>query len=229
MVTTDLHSSHTAIESAFSRRLPPHAEGTALRTATFGRWRVRSLLLAALFCALTIVGAYIRVPLVYVPLTLQTFFVLLSGMMLGPFYGPLSQVGYLLLGLAGLPVFSQGGGLAYIFKPTFGYLLGYPLGSRIVGKLLHAGDSDRGLPERSTQRLLVAGAAGMLAILVPGVVLLYLNLHFLADSQISWSTALWSGLIIFLPGDAFKLAGAIVVYRFLQRYRVSPRDVPQAH
>ena len=175
------------------------------------------------------VGAYIRIPLLHVPLTLQTFFVILSGMVLGPFYGPLSQVAYVMLGLAGLPIFSQGGGLGYIFQPTFGYLLGYPLASGIIGKLLHGGDLDCGVPEHSTRRLVVAGALGMLAIFVPGVLVLYLNLHFLAASPIAWPTVLWSGFLIFLPGDALKLTGAIVVYRVLQRFAVSRRLVPQTH
>lgn len=207
------------MQSALSNTSPSPA--AALLATGLGRSHVRNLLLAGLFCTLTVVGAYIRIPLVYVPLTLQTFFVMLSGMMLGPFYGPLSQVGYVLLGLAGLPVFSHGGGLAYIFRPTFGYLLGYPLASGIIGKLLRNG-------EPSLRRLVTAGAGGMLAIFIPGVVILYLNLHFLADSSISWLTAVWSGFVIFLPGDALKLAGAIAAYRLLRRHVMPSRIVSQA-
>jgi len=195
----------------------------ALSSPSGGRDRVRCLLLAALMCGLTVVGAYIRLPLLHVPLTLQTFFVILSGMVLGPFYGPLSQMAYLLLGLAGLPVFSQGGGLGYIFKPTFGYLLGYPLASGIIGMLLHGGSVDCSIKQVSTPRLIFAGALGLLAIFIPGVLALYWNLNFLAASPISWPAAVWSGFLIFIPGDVIKLAGAIAVYRVLQRFAPSRR------
>jgi biotin transport system substrate-specific component len=189
----------------------------ALPVRQSSRTRVWHLLLAALMCGMTMVGAHIRIPLLHVPLTLQTFFVILSGMLLGSFYGSLSQIAYVLLGLAGLPVFAQGGGLGYIFKPTFGYLLGYPLASGVIGWLAHRNAVESGAKIASTPRLVFAGAMGILAIFVPGVFVLYLNLNYVAATPITWSTALWSGFLIFLPGDALKLAGAIIVYRVLQR------------
>lgn len=181
------------------------------------RTRVRCLLLAALMCGMTMIGAQISLPLPYVRLTLQTFFVILSGMILGPFYGALSQVAYVLLGLAGLPVFSEGGGMGYIFKPTFGYLLGYPIASAVIGRFLHGSDAGCVLKEVSTSRLIFGGALGIAAIFIPGVLVLYLNLNFVAGVPMSFSAVLWSGCLIFLPGDALKLAGAITVYRVLQR------------
>jgi biotin transport system substrate-specific component len=181
------------------------------------RARVRWLLLAALMCAMTIVGAYIRIPLMNVPVTLQTFFVILSGMVLGPFYGALSQIAYVLLGLAGAPIFAKGGGLGYVLQPTFGYLLGYPLASGIVGRVVHGRNREGEIPRRSTPRLFLAGALGMMGIFVPGVIVLYLNLNLLSASPISWPMALWSGFLIFIPGDIVKITGAIVLYRALQR------------
>lgn len=169
-------------------------------------------------CGMTAVGAQLRVPLPFVPLTLQTFFVILSGMILGPFYGALSQAAYLFLGLAGLPVFSQGGGMGYLFKPTFGYLLGYPLASVVIGRLLFGRDRSCGVRMVSTSRLAFAGALGLAAIFIPGVIVLYVNLNFVAGKPISVPAVLWSGALIFLPGDALKLAGAIFVHRALQRF-----------
>lgn len=197
-------------------RLRP-AANQHIHPADESRTRVRCLLLAALMCGMTMIGAQFSFPLPYVRLTLQTFFVILSGMILGPFYGALSQAAYVLLGLAGLPVFSEGGGMGYIFKPTFGYLLGYPVASAVIGRVLHGNDAGCALKEVSTARLIFGGALGIAAIFIPGVLVLYLNLNFVADAPISFSAALWSGCLIFLPGDALKLAGAITVYRVLQR------------
>lgn len=80
----------------------------------------------ALMAALTAVGAYILIPVGPVPITLQTFFVLLSGRLLGKKYGILAQITYLLLGAFGLPIFSGGqGGLGVIAGPTGGFLISF--------------------------------------------------------------------------------------------------------
>ena len=82
--------------------------------------RLRNLLLMAIFAALTAVGAFLRIGSV----TLQVFFACAAGMLLGPIWGAGSQGLYVLLGLLGLPVFTQGGGPMYVAQPTFGFLLG---------------------------------------------------------------------------------------------------------
>ena len=81
-------------------------------------------------------GAFIKIPFLIVPFTLQTFFVLLSGNLLGARYGALSQALYIMIGLIGLPIFALGGGPGYIVQPTFGYLIAYPLGAFISGILI---------------------------------------------------------------------------------------------
>ena len=86
---------------------------------------VRNLSLMALFAALTAVGAFITIPVPPVPFSLQIFFAILAGALLGSRQGAMSIVIYLLLGLCGLPVFTKGAGLSYLLQPTFGYLLGF--------------------------------------------------------------------------------------------------------
>ena len=86
--------------------------------------RTRSLLLAALFAALTAVGAFLRIPVGPISFTLQVFFTCTAGLLLGPWYGAASQAVYVLLGLIGVPIFTEGGGLMYVAKPSFGFLLG---------------------------------------------------------------------------------------------------------
>lgn len=89
-----------------------------------------------LFALLTALGAYVAVPLgiTPVPMTLQTLFVLLAGALLGPVAGASSQLLYLGLGVAGAPVFAMGAaGLPWIFGPTGGYLMSFPMAAALVG------------------------------------------------------------------------------------------------
>ena len=73
-----------------------------------------------LFTTLIILGAFIKIPVPVIPFTLQFLFVSLAGLLLGAKYGGLSVFIYAALGLAGLPVFTAGGGITYVVFPTFG-------------------------------------------------------------------------------------------------------------
>ena len=97
--------------------------------------KVKELVLFSLFTALTAIGAFIRVPVPLCPFTLQLLFTTLSGLILGSRKGAASVAVYVVLGLSGVPVFTQGGGPGYIFQPTFGYLLGFIAGAWLTGKL----------------------------------------------------------------------------------------------
>ena len=97
------------------------------------------------FVLATAFGAYVRIPLPGnpVPITLQTMFVLLAGAVLGKRLGPLSQAGYILLGVLGIPVFQNFSfGMPYIFGPTGGYLAGFVLAAYFLGRLAEPKDSD---------------------------------------------------------------------------------------
>ena len=85
----------------------------------------RRMIRASLFTALMILGAFIRVPIGPVPVTLSSLFVLLAGLLLGAGWGAAAVSMYLLLGALGLPVFTAGGGIALFAGPTGGYLLGF--------------------------------------------------------------------------------------------------------
>lgn len=97
------------------------------------RSKIKDLTLMALFAALTAVGAFITIPVPPVPFSLQIFFAILAGALLGSRRGAISVGVYVLLGLCGLPVFTKGAGLSYIFQPTFGYLAGFILGAWLCG------------------------------------------------------------------------------------------------
>ena len=96
---------------------------------------VRDISHVGIFTALTAVGAFISIPIGPVPITLQSFFVLLSGIILGSKKAMFSQITYLLLGLIGFPIFAGfSGGIQTIFKPSFGFIIGYIVAAYVVGK-----------------------------------------------------------------------------------------------
>lgn len=122
----------------------------------------RDCVLCALFAALIAVGAFLRVPLPIVPFTLQLPFVCLAGLLLGPRRGAIAVILYIFIGLAGLPVFTQGGGPGYVLRPTFGYLLGFVPAAALTGAIAGRGDS-------ASARLLAASAAGILVTYAAGI------------------------------------------------------------
>lgn len=99
--------------------------------------QLREMIMIGIFAALMFIGAKISIPTPFgVPLTFQLFFCVYAGLLLGAKGGLLSQLVYILLGLIGVPVFSYGGGIQYIFNPTFGYIIGFALASFIIGLLV---------------------------------------------------------------------------------------------
>jgi biotin transport system substrate-specific component len=153
----------------------------------------------ALFAALTAAAGFIRIPLVPVPITLQTFVVYLSGDLLGPRSGTASQILFLVLGLIGLPLFTGGGGIAYALNPAFGYLAAFPLGAWIVG---HSHN-------KSLSIRMMAYALSVMAILTVGATVLYANLRWIAGKPVSILWIVTSGFLLFLPGEALKAGAAM--------------------
>jgi biotin transport system substrate-specific component len=181
----------------------------------------RELSLVALFAALTGIGGFIRIPIPYVPLTLQTLMVMFSGLILGGKLGALSQLVYILVGLMGIPRFAHGGGPGYVLQPTFGYLLGFVCGAYIIGKITE----NRVSLTRSL--LFLALLAGTLAIYVPGVTVLYYNLNVIQQKAVSLSTAIKIGCLAVLPGDLIKIGLVLYLGPLLhQRLRASRAEDP---
>ena len=134
-------------------------------------WEAEWAAWALLFAALTGMGAIMRVPLSPVPLTMQVFFVLLSSIVLGPVWGPLSQLAYLAMGLCGAPFFAAPphAGPAVLFGPTGGYLWGFVLASAVTGWLSAAvRRRARGRRSAANAYLLLSGLAGVVAIYAAG-------------------------------------------------------------
>jgi len=184
------------------------------QTVSRQQLRIRLSVLASLFAALTAAGAFIRIPIPYVPLTLQTLFVILAGSLLGPGYGAASQLIYLTVGLAGVPVFANGGGPGYIFQPTFGYLLAYPLAAFVIGYLVWGNDRfSKGVPP-SLSRILFSNVVGVAVIYAVGVFVLYFNLNYIIGKETSWGSAVWIGFVVFIPSSLIKIvAGSFLAIR----------------
>ena len=174
---------------------------------------IQKLALSALFAALTVVGAYIRIPTPWSAFTLQVLFVYLSGTLLGPKYGALAQGVYVALGLFGLPVFTGGGGFDSVLRPTFGFLLSYPFMAAAVGAV--CGD---GTP--SARRVALGCLAGMAVNYLIGLPYMGLIINlYLGQSMGLWEL-LWSGMIMFLPFDFIKvLLTALLARRLLPALR----------
>lgn len=159
------------------------------------------LVLSAMFAALTAVSAFLRIPAGYTYVTLPVMFVVMAGMLLGPYYGAMSQLVYVLLGLAGLPIFTEGGGLSYVLKPTFGFLLSYIPAAFVTGLLVRRWGHGFG-------RLLLAGLAGVVVIYAIALPYAYLIQNLYLNHPLTVGKLLMSYCVIFLPFDALKILAA---------------------
>ncbi len=162
---------------------------------------LKGMILAAMFAALTGILTQIQfqVPLSPVPINLALFSVYLAGALLGPRYGTLSMVVYVLLGAVGLPVFSNfTGGLHKLVGPTGGYIAGYVLCAFLVGLL-----------SRKWNFYFVMLSAAMLV----GLAACYAlgTAWFMIATKNSLAASLGMCVIPFLPGDAFKIIAAVLL------------------
>jgi biotin transport system substrate-specific component len=169
------------------------------------------LVLTALFTALIIVGSYLAIPFIPVPLVLANAFTLLAGLLLGPVYGGAAVLLYLALGALGLPVFAGGsGGFGQFAGPTGGFLVGYLVSAVVAGLVAHGpsrAGARPGLP-----RLAVAALLGMVALYAVGLPWLHLVLK--AKVPTVWAACLL--MAPYMLGDAVKVAAAAVLSRRLQ-------------
>ena len=223
---------------AASGDLGPAKTVPVSRSAGAGVAGLRPLVLAGLMAGLTAVLSYLRTPLPFtpVPITGQTLGVMLSGLLLGPRWGFAAQLAYLLLGLAGAPVFAGGSaGPAPLLGPTGGFLLSYPLAAGLTGLLVRPGTwrLPKGRPGPA-----VAGRPGggdrpaapspdgeagflraLLAAVTGGILLVYAaGAPWLAVvTGTAWSKIWGAAVLPFIPGDLAKAVLAAWLSRRLRR------------
>lgn len=170
--------------------------------------KTKTLIYCSLFTALIAVGAFIKIPVPVVPFTLQYLFTMLAGLLLGSRQGTISVVAYMLLGLAGLPIFSEGGGLGYVFKPSFGYIIGFCLGTYVTGRIAEH------LKKKTVFRYLFANLAGLMVVYACGMIYYYIVCNYVINTPIGiWPLILYCFLLA-VPGDiALSILGAVVAKR----------------
>jgi len=170
--------------------------------------RAKDLILPALFAALTGVLSFVSIPLPFspVPVTGQSLGVMLAGAILTPHQAGLSMVTFLLLGIAGAPVFSGGtAGFGVLAGPTGGYLFGFLVGAVTIALLR----GNNKLPQLITAVLL----GGLVAVYIPGA--LWLS----RVTGLDLAGAVSVGVLPYLPGDVIKAAIVVAAAARLHRFR----------
>lgn len=172
--------------------------------------KTKNLIMCALFSALIAVGAFIKIPVPVVPFTLQLLFTMMAGLLLGGKLGAASVGVYIFMGLLGLPIFAEGGGLAYVLKPSFGYIIGFAVASYVTGVIANQ------VPNPGYTRLLAANFFGLGIVYLFGMVYYYLMSNFYLGSPIGlWPLFLYC-FILAVPGDiVLCILGAILGKRLI--------------
>ncbi len=155
----------------------------------------KKIILAGLFAALSAIGAFIKVPIPVLPFTLQLLFTTLAGLILGGKLGAISVFCYIIIGLLGFPVFTNGGGPAYVLQPTFGYLAGFCAGAFATGKIARA------VPNPSLKRLLAATFTGLAIVYALGIAYYWFIYQFYIGSPLGFWTLFLYCFLLAIPGD----------------------------
>lgn len=156
---------------------------------------VSTIGLTILGAALTALFAQFVIPMWPVPITGQTFAVLVAGAALGSRIGVSSQLLYIAVAAAGAPIFADGGsGVEHLMGPTVGYLVGFPIAAGLVGWL-----AEKRL-DRTVRSAVGVFFLGTAVIYTTGVIGL------MATLDLSLAEAMSSGVVPFLPGAVIKAA-----------------------
>ena len=161
--------------------------------------KIKNLVLSALFAALIAIGTYIKIPTPLLPLTFQTLFVVLSGLILGKKYGAIAVCVYVAAGLIGLPVFTGSA-----LNPTFGYILGFIPGAWLAGFIAEKFKA-------CFLTFFLGAIAGIAVIYALGIPYYYFMSKYYLGNELGAKTLLIYFVLMPLPGDIFKsvLAGFI--------------------
>ncbi len=188
---------------------------------------VSDALLIGAFVLIMWPAAHAKVEAEPVPYTLQVLMVLLAGLLLGPWRAGAAMALYAIVGFAGAPIFARGGGPAYFFSPTAGYIYGFVVAAVVVGltaqilsrRFEASSDGSQGVIERFAKVELPAALAGIPVIYIFGVNHLALYYLLATDQSNPWGQAWLNGAGVFIWYDAIKaaIAATIVSSAGLQR------------
>jgi biotin transport system substrate-specific component len=180
---------------------PPHANLVCLIWPETKNNVLRNVVLAVAGSVVVAVAAQINVPMIPVPMTLQTLAVLAIGMSYGARLGAAALTLYMLEGMAGLPLFAQmKSGVATVMGPSGGYIVGFILAAGLIGYLVERGWA------RDVFRAIAATLKCGALIYVPG-------LAWLHGFAANWNQTLEWGLTPFVFGDVVKAVLAALMIR----------------
>lgn len=179
----------------------------------------RDIAVCGLFAALIAVGAFIKISIPVQPFsmhfTMQWFFVLLAGFLLGSKLGCMSVCTYLAIGLVGFPIFAAGGGPAYLIRPTFGFLLGFAAAAYVIGKLCELMH-----PVKAWQ-MMIPGVCGLAVYYLSGMIYFYLISNYVIFMPVGWKVVLINCcLITIFPDFMLCVMAAVVAVRLRPALRV---------
>ncbi len=171
--------------------------------------KTKDIILIPIFTALIAVGAFIKIPTPIVPFTLQIVFTTLAGLLLGSKRGALSVALYVGIGLIGVPVFTQGGGLSYVFQPTFGYLVSFIIGAYVAGLIVERSS------EKNLKTFLIASFVNLVIVYVIGFAYGYSIINFYLNAGKSFSKLVVPFVLLPLPGDILSLSITSIIAKRL--------------
>ena len=178
-----------------------------------------TLTLSALFCTLICVGSFIRIPMPnMMPITLQTFFVLLTALILPTKASVLANITYIVLGLIGLPIFSGGGGLGYVLMPNFGFIIGFVIATVIMSLITEK------LNNHKLWQYIAISLLGIIIIYIIGILYFAFITNVYNNNNYS---AIWFIQTVFLPFLPKEIV--CVVLASLSAYKIRPyiTKIPQ--
>lgn len=170
--------------------------------------KTKSIIYCGLFTALIAVGAFIKIPVPVVPFTLQYLFTMLAGLLLGAHLVPCRFSLTWCLVLQDFLSLSEGGGLWYVLKPSFGYIIGFVVGTFVTGWIAEH------MKKKTILRYLFANLAGLMVVYAFGMIYYYFICNYVINTPIGvWPLFLYCFLLA-VPGDiALSILGAVIAKR----------------
>lgn len=188
-----------------------HTNLSGMQQGAVSGMKVQELVYCGIFTTLIAAGAFIKIPVPVVPFTLQFLFTMLAGLLLGGRLGSVCVAVYMFLGLIGLPIFAEGGGLWYILKPSFGYIIGFCIASYITGKMVEL------MHNLTLAKYLLANFTGLFIVYAVGMIYYYLICNYVIHTPIGvWPLFLYC-FILAVPGDICLCILAAFLARRLRR------------
>lgn len=171
-----------------------------------------TLTLSALFCTLICIGSFIRIPMPnMMPMTLQTFFVLLTALVLPLKASLLATITYMALGLIGLPIFSGGGGIGYVLMPNFGFIIGFVVATVIISVITEK------LKNRKLWHFILISLLGIIIVYIIGILYFAFITNVYNNNGYS---AIWFIQTIFLPFLPKEII--CIILSSLSAYKIRP-------